>query len=62
MKYLLRSVGVEDVEAPHGSDAGEAVEAEADGKDIDESADHSVQEYGGTVVEEVTVIQRVRRI
>ena len=40
----------------------EAVEAEADGKDVDEGADHSVQEDGGTVVEEVAVVQRVRRI
>ena len=61
-EYLLRSVGVEDVEAPHGPDVGEAVEAVADGEDVDESADHRVQEDRGAVVEEVTVIQRVRRI
>ena len=62
MKYLLRSVGVEDVEAPHGPDVGEAIKAVADGEDVDESADHRIQEDGGAVVEEVTVVQRVRGI
>ena len=61
-EYLLRSVGVEDVEAPHSPDVGEAVEAVADGEDVDESADHRIQEDGGAVVEEVTVVQRVRGI
>ena len=62
-EYLLRcSVGIEDVKAPHGTDVGEAVEAVSNGKDVNECADHCVQEDGGTVVEEVTVVQRVRRI
>ena len=59
---MLRSVGVDDVEAPHGPDIRKAIEAVANSKDIDESADHRVQEDGGAVVEEVTVVQCVRRI
>ena len=59
---MLRSVGVDDSEAAHSSDVIQPVEAVTDGEDVDESADHRVKENGGEVVEEIAVVQRVRRI
>ena len=60
--YLLCSVIGHDGEAAHGPDVVEPVESVADGEDVDESADHRVQEDGGAVVEEIAVVQRVRGI
>ena len=60
--YLLRSVGGDDPEAAHSPDVVQPVQPITDGEDVDESPDHRVQEDGGAVVEEIAVVQRVRRI